>query len=200
MKLVRYQIWILLAAISLTVCLAGESATDLLRYDRAAVSEGAYWRLLTAHLTHLTLNHALLNLAALALTAYVSDERISLQRQLLCWLWLFAFTGIMLHLTSPDLMYYVGLSGALHGALLVAIVYSPHYSKVVRAGTAVVISAKILWEQSPFYDDMANADFLGGRVETRAHLYGAIAGALWILALWVWKHYEQRTDTARHDG
>tara|TARA_B100001245_G_scaffold124329_1_gene91674 strand:+ start:43213 stop:43803 length:591 start_codon:yes stop_codon:yes gene_type:complete len=191
-KVRSYRVWIVLAAAALGICLAGEPLTDLLRYDRAAIAQGELWRLLTAHLTHLSLNHAILNLAALALTAYVSDGRIPLWHQSLCWLWLFAFTGVLLYLTSPDLSYYVGLSGALHGALIVAIAFSPYYSRLVRFGTLAVISAKIVWEQSPFYDDMANADFLGGRVETRAHLYGALAGVLWVAVLMAWKHYEQR--------
>lgn len=194
--MVRYLVWIVLVIATLVICVAGEPLTDLLRYDRAAIEQGQIWRLLSAHLTHLTLNHALLNLAALGLTAYVSDNRIPLLRQLYCWLWLFAFTGTMLYLISPDLSYYVGLSGALHGALIVAIAFSPHYSRLVRVVTLLVIAGKIVWEQSPFYDDMASAEFLGGRVETRAHLYGAIAGVIWIAARWAWKRHEQRQHRA----
>ena len=51
----------------LLLALTGESGRRLLRYDRAALAAGEAWRLVTAHLVHLDLRHALLNCLGLAL-------------------------------------------------------------------------------------------------------------------------------------
>src|SRR5438552_2270554 len=45
----------------------GEGARLALRYDRAALAAGEWWRLITGHLVHLNLEHALLNTLGLAL-------------------------------------------------------------------------------------------------------------------------------------
>ena len=47
--------------------------------------------------------------------------------------------------------------------------------------TGAIVIGKVVWEQSPMYDDLAMAAWLGGRVETRAHLFGGLAGILWIV-------------------
>src|SRR5215472_8744792 len=51
----------------LLLALTGEGGRGLLRYDRAALAAGEWWRLITAHLVHLDLRHALLNCLGLAL-------------------------------------------------------------------------------------------------------------------------------------
>ena len=47
--------------------LGGEAARLALRYDRAALAAGELWRLFTAHVVHLNLRHALVNILGLAL-------------------------------------------------------------------------------------------------------------------------------------
>src|SRR5438270_2120421 len=45
----------------LLASLTGEPGRLLLRYDRAALAAGQWWRLVTAHVVHLDVRHALLN-------------------------------------------------------------------------------------------------------------------------------------------
>src|ERR1700746_1774855 len=47
--------------------LGGDAGRELLRYDRAALAAGQWWRLLTAHLVHLDFDHAALNSLGLVL-------------------------------------------------------------------------------------------------------------------------------------
>ena len=187
-----WSVWISVGLISAIVFVAGESATEFLRFDRIAIDAGEWWRLLSAHFVHLSSGHLLLNLAALALAAYVASPSSSFRLQLLAWGWLCLVTGVGLFIFADDLYYYVGLSGALHGAMLVAIAPSPYYSMKVRLIVVLVIVVKVIWEQTGFYDDMANSEMVGGRTEARSHMFGAIAGLIWIAVSQSWKHYERR--------
>jgi len=55
-------IWLLLIVLFFHTLLAlGDSVTLSLRYDRAALAAGGWWRLLTAHVVHLDLHHLILN-------------------------------------------------------------------------------------------------------------------------------------------
>src|SRR5579863_8005522 len=61
-------------ALLLSVCVTllilqrgGRAAQWALRYDRDALAAGQWWRLLTAHVIHLGFEHALLDMAGLAL-------------------------------------------------------------------------------------------------------------------------------------
>lgn len=187
-----YATWIGIAVLCLLVYLAGDTLTSLFQFDRQAISSGEYWRLVTSHVTHLSFAHLTLNLLALALSAYVADPKHSVGYLLALWGWLMVFTGVGLYFYASDLNYYVGLSGALHGALLAAIVPSPYYSRFIRILVVLVISGKVIWEQTSFYNDMGNAELIGGRTEARAHMLGAIAGLIWIAGWGVLKKYEQR--------
>ncbi|MEK9712714.1 MAG: rhombosortase [Thalassolituus sp.] len=187
-----YLVWLSTGLLALLVFLCGDTASDLLRFDRGAIDDGQYWRFYSSHLTHLSFAHLILNLLALALTAYVADPQLRWWKQVLAWMWLYTVTGVGLWFFAPDLYYYVGLSGALHGALIIAIAASPFYSLNVRMLVIAVILGKVLWEQSGLYDDMGNAGLIGGRTETRAHFLGALAGILWVTVTTGWKRYERR--------
>src|SRR5688500_14858707 len=111
--------WALLALglLAIVLELFGDSSRVLLRYERAAVQAGEYWRLICGHLVHLGWAHLAMNLAGLALlTALFRAEYRP-------WQWLtilalsIAFIDAGFLLFEPQLQWYVGLSGVLHGVL-----------------------------------------------------------------------------------
>ena len=97
--------------------LAGDSGRMALRYERAAIGAGQLWRLLTAHIVHLDLDHAALNSLGLVLmwALFARDYR-PLQ-------WLAIVLGAIaaidsgLWLRDSTVAWYVGSSGALHGVM-----------------------------------------------------------------------------------
>src|ERR1700680_2121071 len=61
-------IWLLGILLVLDVVLGlGDNVSQFLRYDRSAIAAGGWWRLLTAHIVHLDVQHLLLNELGLVL-------------------------------------------------------------------------------------------------------------------------------------
>jgi rhomboid family GlyGly-CTERM serine protease len=90
---------------------------QLLRYERlAVVQQGEWWRLPASQWLHLGWSHALLNASGWLLLCLLLVPAIGAWRTVMLLGAAVAgtATGLLLH---PQLGWYVGLSGALHGVL-----------------------------------------------------------------------------------
>jgi rhomboid family GlyGly-CTERM serine protease len=153
--------------------LGGEPVRLALRYERSAILAGEFWRLATGHLVHSSVAHLLLNLAGLGLIASLFPRDYSLRQWLLILAASAASIDAGLVFYQPQLQWYVGLSGVLHGALAAgAVAWWRHETKLLALALSVIFGAKLAWEQVqgalPFSGDMA--------VIVDAHLYGAAGG------------------------
>lgn len=175
----------LLALALVLLSLLGESGRLALRYEREAVLQGEYWRLLTGHLVHGTWLHLLLNGAGLALIAALFPRAYSLRAWLLIGLASAVAVDAGFVLYEPQLQWYVGLSGVLHGALAAgAIAWWRHESRPLALVLSLVFVAKLAWEQQygalPLSGDLP--------VVVDAHLYGAVGGGVTATFLWLRAH------------
>jgi len=165
----------LLAAVLVLLWFTGDAGRNLLRYERAAVLHGECWRLLTGHLVHGSGQHLLLNAVGLGLVAALFPREYSVRGWLLILVGSVAIIDLGFVLLEPQLEWYVGLSGVLHGALAAgAIGWWQHESRPLALTLTVVLIGKLVWEQLhgalPLSGDMP--------VIVDAHLYGALGGAL----------------------
>ena len=172
----------LLAAVLVLLSLTGESGREWLRYEREAVLQGQYWRLLTGHLVHGSVQHLLLNGVGLGLIAALFPREYSVPGWLLILGSSVATIDLGFVLLEPQLQWYVGLSGVLHGALAAgALGWWRYESRRLALALTAVLVGKLAWEQwhgaLPFSGDMP--------VVVDAHLYGAIGGALAGAFLWL---------------
>lgn len=181
----------LLAALLVLLSLTGDSGRELLRYERSAVLNGQYWRLLTGHFVHGSTHHLLLNGVGLGLIGALFPREYSVR----AWLLILASSIVTIDLgfvfLEPQLQWYVGLSGVLHGALAAgALGWWRHESKPLALGLTAVLIGKLAWEQwhgaLPLSGDMP--------VVVDAHLYGAIGGAL--AGAWLAVHNRAPLPTA----
>jgi len=177
-------IWLLglLVMISVLLAMAGEPARLALRYERMAVFQGEYWRLVSGHFVHASFAHLLLNMFGLGLIAALFQDDYSLRQ----WLIVLAASLVAIDLGfvlfEPQLEWYVGLSGVLHGALAAgAVAWWRHEYKPLAVGLTVVLPAQHLGEQwqgaLPLSGDMP--------VIVDAHLYGALGGLTAGAAIWL---------------
>jgi rhomboid family GlyGly-CTERM serine protease len=162
--------------------LLGESGRLALRYEREAVLQGEYWRLLTGHLVHGSWLHLIMNGLGLGLVAALFDRDYSLPAWLLIALFSVVAIDLGFVLYEPQLRWYVGLSGVLHGALAAgAVAWWRHESRLLALLLSVIFIGKLTWEQwhgaLPLSGDLP--------VVVDAHLYGAIGGVIAGMVLWL---------------
>ena len=171
-----------------TVLIAGsgllpDAALEALRFERAAIAAGQWWRLATAHVVHLGAGHALMNAAALVLIVWLArDLRRSGE-----WLWLALASVIAvdagLYLLVPALSWYVGASGVLHGLFSgAALLTLLRGDRLQGAVMLAAVGVKVGWEWAAggSVSTLAGAGF---PVVTESHLLGACGGAVGALLL-----------------
>ena len=182
----------LLGATVVLLSLGGESWRETLRYERLAVlRRGEYWRLLTGHLVHGTTLHLILNGAGLALVAALFPREYGARAWLLILVLSMVAIDLGFVLCEPQLDWYVGLSGVLHGVLAAGVIaWWRHESKALALVLTLLLTGKLIWEQwqgaLPLSGDMP--------VVVDAHLYGALGGTVagaivWLLA----RHWPARS-------
>jgi rhomboid family GlyGly-CTERM serine protease len=166
--------WALLAACALLVLitLTGEGGRAWLRYDRAALGGGEFWRLVTAHLVHLDLHHVLLNCLGLLLMWALFARDYAPRQWLLVVLTSIAAIDAGLALWDSTLRWYVGSSGALHGVMAAGTL--AHLRRRERDGwlLAAFLAGKLLWEQAFGALPLSGSD----PVVVDAHLFGVAGG------------------------
>lgn len=168
------------------LCLAlqglGEPAVQALQYERAALQAGQVWRLLSAHLVHLGWGHVLLNVSALCLVAWIFARVCTAACLTILGLAAVAAIDLGLWLLDPEIHWYVGLSGVLHGLLAGSVILELAGGLRASGWIALALLAKLGWEQA-FGPLPLTAEAAGGPVVVQAHLYGALGGSLAALAM-----------------
>jgi rhomboid family GlyGly-CTERM serine protease len=86
-------------------------------------------------------------------------------------------TSAGLLLFNPQLQWYVGLSGVLHGLFIVGSIYDIKSGRLDANLLLLAVCLKLVWEQvaGPLPGSESTA---GGNVIVDAHLYGAVSGAI----------------------
>lgn len=169
---------ILISAIVLLACW-GEPGRLWLRYERATLLQplhahgGQYWRLLTAHLVHGSWQHALVNIAGLLVMVMLFHGTYRPVQWVVIVALSIAAIDLGFLLLMPQLMWYVGLSGVLHGVLAAGTLawWRREDWRLATALTAITVG-KLAWEQwqgpLPLSGELP--------VVINAHLFGAIGG------------------------
>jgi len=169
----------IIVLISVLIGLGGDLAREALRYDRVWLGQGELWRMLSGHFSHLSWSQLLLNSAGLLLVWFLVGKTYSATSWLLVIVCSLLTIDMAFWFINPDLYWYVGISGLLHGILTAAIVGRWRWQPIdpEMLVLLVLVVAKISWEQyaGPVSGSEATS---GGLVVVDAHLYGAIGGIL----------------------
>lgn len=163
-----------------------------LRYDRALVEAGQVWRLLTCHLVHFNHWHLLMNVSGFVLCWFFFVDVLTRARLWLWWLVSSLLVGVAFYLFDTTLQRYVGLSGILHGFLVLCLLLGWRSNPWLHTLVLAVVIGRLTWEQMPGYDVYYLRDVIGGRVHVNAHLYGSVVGAVLGGSLCLTTHLQQK--------
>jgi rhomboid family GlyGly-CTERM serine protease len=112
---------LLLTAVALALYLMAGAAPELWVYDRLAIGQGEWWRLISGHWVHSDLEHATWDIGALLVLGLLFESRLKgglfsvlavATLSIDLWLWYF----------EPVLSRYCGLSGILNALLALGLV------------------------------------------------------------------------------
>ncbi len=176
-RLVEIAVLLAVATPALLAAALGEGASGLLGYERGAVIEGQFWRLISCHWAHLGCKHLIMNLATWLLIWLYADRSLNPGRWLAAILVPALTVGLVLLLAHPDTVWYLGLSGVLHGALVVVAMGRWRGGDAHGLIVLLLLALKLAWEQQ--VGPLPGSEALtGGPVLVSAHLYGALGGLL----------------------
>jgi len=177
--------WRMLGAMVLLLCLpmlGGEGGRLALEYQRAGLAQGQLWRLLTAHLVHLDVMHLTFNLTGLIVLwlLYGSEWRPRRWLQIMLVAMLAIDAGLWL--LAPQVHWYVGASGVLHGVWAAGAWAQLRRREPLATLSLLLLIVKLAWEQQ----QGSSLVLQQAPVVIEAHLYGTVGGLLsaWALARW----------------
>jgi rhomboid family GlyGly-CTERM serine protease len=171
----------LFPAIYISLCVlvmvTGEAGKEVLRYDRVWIGQGETWRLISGHFAHLGWSHLVLNSIGMLLVWFLVGGVYTLRTWVLIAGVTIATMDIGFWFFNPELYWYVGMSGLLHGLLVAGIATRLKNIDTETVILLLLVIAKISWEQ--FSGPVPGSESTsGGPVVVDAHLYGALGGAL----------------------
>ena len=172
-------LWVVVVLLAVCALLAagGDEVRELGRYERYAIESGEYWRLVSGHLVHLGFGHLWPNLAALAIIGLLFEDVFRTADWLRLGAASAAAIDLGLYVLDPGVLWYVGLSGVLHGYVAAGALALVLRREKLGAVLAIAIAAKLTFEQVvgpvPF-----TAASVGGPVVVAAHLYGVVGALL----------------------
>ncbi|MEW6692560.1 MAG: rhombosortase [Pseudomonadota bacterium] len=151
-------------------------------HERQAIGDGQVWRLLTGQLVHLNAVHLALNLLGLAGVMAVWARELTPPLTLLGMVLGSACTvGLGLWLLAPEVAWYAGASGVLHGLFAAGIVLATETGRALRTAAALGLLLKLVLEARL---NTGTAGLIGAPVIHVAHQFGAFGGGMSAL---VWR-------------
>ncbi len=174
----RWWVTLLVLGSILGLSLIPDSLHSLLELRHQPIKNGEWWRLISCHFVHLSFNHTLLNIAGYSIVAFSFREEVSALRELLILLIAALAVGGGIYYLNPEMYSYVGLSGAIYGVLVAFVIIGYNKTPLIASGFLGFLVIKFVYESIIGGTNANTEAFIGGKVATESHLYGALSGIL----------------------
>jgi len=167
----------LIILIAAVIYLFDPQASQLLAYYHTGIKQFELWRLISATFCHTNFNHLLMNAFGLIITLALFIDTFKSIKIYPIIIFNSLFIGAALFFFEPDVIWYVGLSGVLHGlfsyGVAADISNKDRWGYLLGAGFII----KIIYEQV-YGAQQSTIDLIGAPVLVNAHLYGAFSGVI----------------------
>lgn len=169
--------WLCLSILCLCIYLLNTTDPNFIDYNRQLITHGQYWRLISGNFNHTNEYHLILNITALLVIAGLHAQYYSSTHFSFIILYLASAVGIAIFILSPEVSLYVGLSGILHGLMVIGGACDIRNS--MKTGWLLVLGTigKVVYEQVFNNTEQMNK-LIEAQVLTEAHLYGLVAGLI----------------------
>ena len=174
-----------LSVLCLLLTLAGPQLSQFLRYDRAAIAAGEWWRLFSGNLVHLGYWHLLLNVLSLVLLVLLCPERLSPAEWLRRLVVIGTGMSLCLYFLAPKVQTYVGLSGLVYGLFALGLGRQAWRRDEIAIVCLIFLAARITWELVKGAP-ASETELIGGGVVAESHLYGICCALVYALAAAAW--------------
>ncbi len=169
--------------LALLAYLFDNQVSEILVYKVSGISNGEYWRLLSAHFFHTNFNHFILNIAGLVLLWSLHGRFYTASNYTCLFLTSALFTSLGIYFFTPQIHQYVGLSGVLHGIFVWGAIMDIKAKDKTGYLLLLGVWLKVIHEQV-YGASEETASLIAANVAVDAHLYGAIAGLLFAVFSW----------------
>ncbi|WP_185964296.1 rhombosortase [Aliikangiella marina] len=167
----RLTIWLLLP--SLVIQIFAGDWHEWLRYQQLEVTQGQWWRLITANFCHSNWYHFGLNMLGLVMIDYFYQPVIN-HRWRFWLMWFCLLLNVILLHWLVDLSWYVGMSGALHGYLIGGALITYFQYKIINSLIIVIVTGKLFLEM--VWDiNFTASELIEANVVEESHLFGALS-------------------------
>lgn len=156
------------------------SLNGLFEFDREAINNGSLWLVFVSQFSHGNLAHLLLNGAGVLFVWALHGEYTTPLRYWLNLTFLALLTGTAIYLFAPDIYFYTGLSGVLHGVIIWGALMDVKLGRKDGWLLLLGVIVKLAWEQI-FGASESVKELIEANVAVDAHLFGAICGVILFL-------------------
>ncbi|MCF2949010.1 rhombosortase [Paraglaciecola aquimarina] len=176
---------VFISLLAILLWLLEPASHEIFPYDRTAIINGQWWRVISGHFLHTNIMHLVLNITGLILLWALHGHYYNYQTFgiiiLLC-----LGTSLGIFIFANELLWYVGLSGILHGLFIFGAYWD--ISKNMKTGWLlfIIVWLKVLHEQIVGPSDDIQK-LIEANVAIDAHLFGTISGTIIVLALYLRK-------------
>lgn len=180
----QFFFWIIL--IVLCVFFEYSGMTPALRFNRHLIEAGQWYRLITANFVHLNDVHLMMNMLGVVVVMFFFTGYLKLLQWGSLILLSSLIVGLGLLLFNPEVKNYVGLSGVLHALFIVGAVTEIRRFPLSGWLLFIALIIKLVWEQ--LNGAMPGSEsFIKGNVLVDSHLYGAVAGLIFLIFIFGFK-------------
>lgn len=192
----NHYVIVFLLSITTLFQLTHSVSIEWFQFDRMAIENGQYWRLLSAHLVHNNLYHFVANslglvaIYALFQSSYdnLSLLMVSVANAIAIGMWVLIF--------DSNILYYVGLSGVLHGLFAYAVCGEMLKNIKLSYLLFMGLVGKLVHEQI-YGGDASMTELIEIPIMVNAHLYGAITGCCCLILIHLFVKNRQHRNYVR---